>query len=161
MASTQIWQEYNTSSSSYTVMTNMNFGSSNTANMNTALYPINANSYSYEKWIKVQFNDVTNPISDIKLYKSSGSYVTGETLKFGCTTTFETPTNSQSSVATTTMPTSEPDNANITIGGSLSGSITTSEETTDFIVTQANFDQNTSAGESDTKTFTLSWTETL
>lgn len=160
MVSTQEFREYNTSSSSYTTATNLNFGSTNAANLNTALYPIVAGSYSYEKVFKLHFAGTFTSVSDVKLYKSSGSNVTGEVINYtGQVTTWSTPTNSASDDADIAIPTSEPSSANVSIGGSLSGSLT-AEGDTDFIVLQGSYSTNTSAGAVTQKTLTFAWTET-
>ena len=158
--STQVIQEFNTSNSLFTVATNLNFGSINLANMNTSLYPIVAGSNSFEKWIKLQFNGTFTSISDIKVYKSDGSYVTGEQLKYsGEETTWVEPVATASTIATTTFPVTEPTSANVSIGGSLSGSITVVGNTSDFIVLQTQYSANTSAGSVNEKTLLFDWTE--
>jgi len=159
MATITTFQEYNSSSSSFDVATNLNFGSTKSANLNTQLYPILANSYSYEKWIKVKFDGIFTTVSDVKFYKSAGSYVTGEQINFtGEETTWATPINTVSTVATTSLPISEPASANVSIGGNLAGTLATGE-TTDFIVIQSSIDANASAGAVNEKTFTLYWLE--
>ncbi|NCD07011.1 MAG: hypothetical protein EOL97_12910 [Spirochaetia bacterium] len=152
--------EYNTTSSSVVVATNLNFGSINQANLNVSLYPVVAGTSSYEKWIKILFGGVFTSISNIKIYKTSGDYVTGETLKYsGGVTSWTMPTNNASSVATTPIPTSEPVSSNVKVGGVLGETITVSGTTTDFIVLQASFSNNTSAGMVNRKAITISWDE--
>lgn len=160
MAVTIQFNEYNTTSTGEVVATNLNLGSTNLANLNTSIYPVVAGSYTYEKWLKLQVEGSFTSFSDLKMYKSDGSYVTGEVLNYtGQATTWSTPTNSVSTDATTVLPTSEPDSANVSIGGDLSGSITASGNTTDFIVLQGSYSVNTSAGPVNEKTITFSWTE--
>ena len=160
MVSTQVWQEFTTSNTLFTVATDLNFGSVNLTNLNPSLYPIVANSNSYEKWIKLQFNGTFTSISGVKLYKSDGTYVTGEQVKInGEQTTWVTPVATTSTVATTSIPTSLPGTANVSIGGDLAGTITVAGNTTDFIVLQSQYSANTSAGPVNAKTFSIDWTE--
>jgi len=152
--------EYNSTSSGPTVITNLNLGSVNMPNLNPVLYPIQAGTNSYEKWIKLQFNGTITTISDFKVYKNSGDYVTGETLYYnGQKQTFTTPTNSKSIVAITPMPTSEPATPNVSVGGDLDATITESGSTTDYIVIQSCYSNNTSAGPVNEKEIVFSWTE--
>ena len=161
MASTLVLEEYNTSSSVSTVATNINFGSNNSANLVNNLYPVTAGTNSYEKWFKLKFTGTFSSISNVKVYKSSGDYVTGETLKYsGTETTWATPTQTTSTVATTDIPTSEPSTANVSINGDVGNSITVENGTTDFIVLQNQISSNASAGQTNNKVITFSWTET-
>ena len=159
MASTQSVYEYVSASNSYIVATQLNLGSTNQANLNTSLYPVVAGSYTYEKYFKVHFSGVFTSVSDVVFYKSTGSYVTGEVLNYtGQVTTWATPTNSASSHATTVVPITTPTTANVSIGGSLSGSLVAAGET-DWIVLQGSYSANTSAGTTNQKTFTFDWVE--
>lgn len=159
MVSTQEVREYNTSSISYTTATNLNLISTNISNGNTQLYPIVAGSYSYEKKIKLYFGGTFTSISDVVFYKNSGALVTGEVLNYtGQVTTWSSPTNSVSTDATTAIPTSEPASANVSIGGSLTGSLL-AEGSTDFIILQGSYSTNISAGATNEKSFVFSWTE--
>lgn len=160
MASTQSFSEYVTSSSSFIVATNLNLISTNTANGSTSIYPVVAGSYTYEKKFKIAFGGTFTSISAIKFYKSDGALVTGEVLNYtGQVTTWSSPTNSVSSDADTAIPTSEPSTANVSITGTLSGSLSAAGSS-DWIVLQGSYSANTSAGSTNEKTFTFSWTET-
>lgn len=159
MVSTTEFREFNNSSTSYTTATNLNLVSANVANATASLYPIVAGTYSYEKIFKLHFAGTFTTISSIKMYKSSGSNVTGEIINYtGQLTTWATPTNSASSNAITSIPTSEPTTANVSIGGSLSGELT-EEGDTDFIVLQGDYSTNTSAGAVQQKTLSFTWIE--
>ena len=154
MAPTVSLHEYNTSGTTFTVISNLNLGSTNSANINTELYPVVAGSFSYEKWIKVQFSGSFTSVTDVSLYKSDGSYVTGEELKYGTTDTFATPISTESSVAITSIPISAPSTPNI------SSDTFSPEDKTDYIVIQGYYSPNSSAGNTNDKTLTLSYTYT-
>lgn len=153
-------REYATASNSYIVATNLNLGSTSGVNLNPTIYPIVAGSLSYDKYFKIHFAGTFTSVSDLMFYKSDGAYVTGEVLNYtGQVTTWATPTNGTSANATTALPTSEPTTANVSIGGSLTGSLT-AEGDSDFIVLQGSYSANTSASATIDKTFTFDWIET-
>lgn len=159
MAATFAWVEHTQNATDTSSATNINFGSTNSADLAPSTYPITAGGYSYEKWIKGQFTGTFTRIENVKVWKSSGDYITGEGITYtGQTSTFATPTNSQSSEADTALPASEPTDNNVAIGGSLSGSLT-STGSTSFIVLQSTIDTGTSAGITNTKTFTIQYDE--
>lgn len=159
MAATFGWVEYNQNATDTSTPTNLNFGSTNSADLAPSTYPITAGGYSYEKWIKAHFSGSFTRIENVKIWKSAGSYVSGEGITYtGQTTTFATPTNSQSSEADTALPTSEPGSNNVVIGGSLSGSIS-AEGDAGFIVLQSTADSTAVSGITNTKTITLQYDE--
>jgi len=161
------WIEYNTTSGDTGVPTNLNLGSTNARDLAPSTYPITAGTYSYSKWVKGHWSGSFTRIENLKFWMSdSGSgYVTGEHLLCSATTTnydgtdvYQTPTNGADPQADNDMPTSEPGSANIGIGGSLTGSLT-SEGDSDFIVIQASIESNAGAGATQQKQFTLSYDE--
>jgi len=165
MAATFAIHESNgTQSTNTTVATNINFGSSDTPNLDPATYPITAGDHSYEKWERCHFSGTFNKIENIQIWKSSGDYVTEEAIFTNLTTssyseaTYSTPTNNDSTVATVAMPTSDPGSANLGIAGSLSGSLT-STGYTDFWVLQMDTGSNTPAGDVNQKEFTIQYDE--
>ncbi len=159
MTATFNFIEYVSNATDTATATNLNMGSTRAANLSPSTYKITAGNYSYEKWVKARFTGSFTNISDIKFWKSAGDYVTGESINFtGQVTSYSTPTESQSSHATSSVPTSEPGSANVGIGGSLSGSLT-STGSSDFIVLQSSITTSASSGVTNTKTFTLTYTE--
>ena len=145
-------------------ISNINFGSVDSPNINPADHPIRAGENSYEKWIRCKFTGTFNKIENIKIWMSSGTYVTGEVIKTNLTTSgysdasYSTPTDSTSTVAVNDMPTSEPSGPNLGIGGSLSGSLT-SEGYSDYWVLQLQTSASTPPGDVNTKTFTMQYDE--
>jgi len=138
---------------------NLNFGSTDSAELTPLDYPITAGSNSYEKWIVGSFSGTFTKIDNIRFWKSSGTYVTGEVIKWtGSETTFSTPTQNTSTVAVGSVPESEPASANVTIGGSLTGSLTATGST-DYIVLQLQTTTSTPAGAVNQKEFTLAYDE--
>ena len=145
-------------------ITNLNYGSADQPNLDPATYPITAGQNSYEKWVRCHFTGTFNKIDNIRIWMSSGTYVTGETIKTNLTTSgytaasYSQPTQNTSTVATNNMPTSEPSSANLGIGGSLSGSLT-SEGYSDYWVSQLQTTTSTPPGDVNTKTFTIKYDE--
>jgi len=93
--------------------------------------PVTPGDNTMEKWQKI---DVTNMggsslIDNLKIWRTGalgGAAVhltNARESAYGGAETFTTPTVSDSTPATQTMPTSEPSGANLGIGGSLSGSL--------------------------------------
>lgn len=166
MAATCQIDEYNTVGESETSnISNLNFGSNDSANLSVSSYPINAGENSYEKWIKMSFTGTFNTVDNLKVWKSAGAYVTGEGIDTNLkessysAASFSTPTDSTSSVAVEVMPTTEPSGANIGISGSLSGQLTSAGDS-DYIVMQLQTTGSTPAGDVNEKTFTFQWDET-
>ena len=161
MASTVTFIEYLNSETSTATPTQLDMVSTVAANATRATYPVSVGNYSQTKVFKVRFDGTFTNISQIKLYKSDGDYVTGETMAYGVSSTYHTPTGGGyvDSVATTAVPTSLPSTANITIGGSLGGTITGSGAT-DFIYLQSSVTIQAINSTANNKTLTFTWTET-
>jgi hypothetical protein len=159
MVATFGWVEYLTNATDTATPTNLNFGSTLAANLAPSTYPITAGTYSYEKWVKADFSGTFTRIDNIKFWKSAGAYVTGETINFtGEAETYAAPTTTASTYATGAVPTTEPGSANVSIGGSLSGSLTAAGDS-DFIILQTSVTTAASAGAVNQKTFTLQYDE--
>ena len=116
MAVTVTWIEFNASTGGPgthvgTTATNVNFGNTDAVNLAVASYPIAAASNSFAKYLKINISGSYTSISNAKLYKSAGNYVTGESLLFSGSVAYAAP-------ATTTtgdpaIPTSLPGSNNI------------------------------------------------
>lgn len=159
MVATFGWVEYLANATATATPTNLNLGSTIAANLAPSTYPITAGTYSFEKWMKANFSASFTRIDNIQFWKSAGAYVTGELVNWtGSKTAYVAPTTSASSFASAAVPTSDPGTANVSIGGSLSGSLTASGMS-DFIILQASVTTAASAGAVNQKTFTLQYDE--
>jgi hypothetical protein len=159
MVATFAWVEYLQNATATATPTNLNLGSTLAANLAPSTYPITAGTYSYEKWVKANFSGTFTRIDNIRFYKSAGAYVTAEVVNFtGQVTAYVAPTTTASAYATSAVATSAPGSANVSIGGSLSGSLTTAGNS-DFIILQASIGSTASAGATNTKTLTLLYDE--
>ena len=167
MVATFSWVEYNATAADTSVPTNLNLGSTNSADLAPSTYPITAGTYSYSKWIRAHWSGSFTRIENLQFWMSSsgGGYVSGETLKISGTTssyagtdTYVTPTTSADAQAVNVMPIADPAAANIGFAGSLTASIT-AEGDSDFIVIQASVTNAASAGATNTKEFRLQYDE--
>ena len=84
-------------------ISNVNFGNADEANIVPASHPVNAGEASFEKYIRCLFSGVWTEISNMKFWKSAGSYVTGEAIKAAANVAFATP--SQTVNADSDIPT--------------------------------------------------------
>jgi hypothetical protein len=171
MVATFSWVEYNTQATDTGVPTNLNLGSVNARNLAPSTYPITAGTYSYSKWVRGVWSGAFTRIDNLQFWMSaSGSgYVTGESLKcsastatYAGTSTYAAPVQTVDAKAAVAMPVANPGSHNIGIGGSLTGSITTStapNNASDFIVIQASIKSTASAGAVQQKTFTIQYDE--
>lgn len=85
-------------------ITNLNFGSNDSINLNTTTYPITRGNASYEKYIRAKFGGTFTTISNMLFWKSAGTYVTGESITCAYNATFGTPSqtaNGDSAIPTT------------------------------------------------------------
>ena len=171
MVSTFSWVEYTATpgnASASGVPTNLNLGSTNAVDLAPSTYPITAGTYSYAKWVRGMWTGSFTRVDNIQFWKSAGDYVGSEALNTSVTTgtfsatDFLTPTNDQETKASVAMPTADPGTQNVGVGGSLTGSITSStagSNECDYIVIQASIGAGASAGATNTKTFTLQYDE--
>jgi hypothetical protein len=81
---------------------NLNMGSNDSFNLNTSTYPITRSQNSFSKYIRAKFTGVFTEISNMKFWKDSGDYVTGETVKASANATYATP--SQTSTGDSLIP---------------------------------------------------------
>ena len=149
--------EFNTADETATNgISNSNYGSTDDANLTAADNAISPGNNSYEKWQKLEVTDMdgASKVDQLKVWRSTGtptdddSHVTNaRETDYGGAETFATPTADTSTVATQTMPSSEPTDANLGIGGSLTGELEEAGES-DYHVHQLQVDSATTAGAS-------------
>lgn len=134
-------------------ITNSNFGSSDTANLMAASFPITAGTYSFEKYQKAEVTAMggSSKVKDFKVWYT-GTLSGSDTLKtnarttsYGGAATAATPVNTVSTPASQTMPTSAPATANLGIAGSLTGELT-AVGLSDFLIMQLFVHAATTAG---------------
>lgn len=166
MAATGVLDEYNGAGETETPnVTNCNFGSNDGPNLVVATYPITVGNNSFEKWWKMTFTGTFNSVDNLKIWKFSGGYVTGESIltnareaSYGGAETYTTPTESNSIVATETLPITEPSGANLGIGGILAGSLSSPGDS-DYLIEQLKSTGGTPVGDGNTKVMRFQWDE--
>ena len=125
-------------------------------------YPISAGNNSYELWLRGFFGGSYNTVTDLRFWMSQDfSPNTGLTVKFtGTQQTYAQPTNLSSSFAVSTVSTSDPGTANVSVGSSLNSSITLSMGGyTDYLVLQLQTQGNAAAGDTSLSVFSMSYVE--
>ena len=153
-----------------TDVSNLNFGSDDSAELTPATYPITAQAdgHAYEKWARFRVSALggSTQIDNLKVWKSAGAYKTDEGISTNMresgysAASYPTagPVETNSPDADQVMPVSEPSGANAGIGGALDGIITTSSPTySDWMVLQLDVTENTPAGSLNTKTLTFQY----
>lgn len=152
---------------------NLNLGSNDSAELNPVTYPITAGAdkHSYEKWVRLYVSSMgdSSIVDNIKVWLSNlgGGWKTDEGMSTNLRTsgysavTYPTagPVDTDSADADQVMPEAEPGGANIGIGGSLGGQITSSPNYSDWMVFQLDVSGSTPSGALNQKTFTFQWDE--
>ena len=123
-------------------ISNSNMGSADKTNLNPVTYPIAAGGSSYEKWQLLHVTDMgsSSKIDNIQVWRtgslgSGASHMTNAKTSGYSGVSYATPTAALSAIANSSMPDSTPGAANLGIGGSLGGSLT-SPGYSDFLVHQ-------------------------
>jgi len=154
-------------------ISNVNFGSDDSPNLDPAIYPITAQAdgHGYEKWLRFKVTALgdASKVDNLKVWLSDlgGGWLLDEGIS--CSLKIKNysapsypgggPVQTDSAVATGKMPESEPPNANVGIGGSLYGSITTVPAYSDYFVLQMDVTERTPTGNVNQKTLTHQWDE--
>lgn len=144
MAATVVINEYNTVGETKSAnIANTNMGSLDDSELDAVANPVVPGDNTFEKWQKIEVTALggSSQIDNLKIWRTgslggSAVHVTNaRESSYGGAESFVTPTASSSSVATETMPSSEPSGANLGIGGSLAGALTGTGES-DYLVHQ-------------------------
>lgn len=107
MAATHQWSESNgVGQVVHDGIGNINFGSNDSYDLVPATYPITRGTNSFSKYIRCLFTDTWTVISNMKFWKSAGTYKTDEIIKASFNAAYATP--SQTSTGDSTVPDSEP-----------------------------------------------------
>lgn len=143
-------------------ISNTNMGSSDEPNLDPVANPIAPNTRTYVKYQKIHVTNMggSSKIDNLKIWRT-GSLGTGGThshltnareSSYGGAITYATPTRSSVSGVDQTMPTSTPSGANLGIGGSLTGSLTTTGSS-DYLAHQIVVDASATAGSTSTMNY--------
>ena len=159
MAASITWSESNGAGESVTdSLTNLNYGSADTPNLTPADNKITAGNYSYEKYNRIKVGGTFTELTDMKLWKSSGAYGTGEVINAIANQTYATPVATASSKATSAIPTA--------VGSALTIQSTEADTSkfattgySKYFVTQMATSASTPPGVVAQKVFTFQWSE--
>ena len=112
---------------------------------------------SFECWFRGRWTGTFNRISDVRFWQSTAfAPSTGLQVFFnGVQETYLTPASVTSSIATSSVPTTDPGTANVNIGGSLTGCLTTSGYSAN-VVLQLRTTTAAAAGDTSLAVFTMS-----
>lgn len=164
MAASYTWNEYNGAGEVETVgISNLNFGSVDSANLTPVDDPIVAGQNSYGKYIAGAFSGSFTRINNIKFWKASGSYVAGESCQFSGSVSYAQPVATD--YGDLAVPTSEPANPNVGVsGGDVDGNIDGpaddgNSKDTDYMRVQLLTTVATPGGSVNQKTFVLQYDE--
>jgi len=141
-------------------ITDTDMGSVDSANLDPVANPVTPGNNTYEKWQKIHVTAMggSSSIDNMKVWRNgalggSATHLTNaRESTYGGAETYATPTDSTSTVATQTMPTSEPSGANLGIGGALSGSLTAAGSS-DYLIHQIQTDAADTAGSTSTMNY--------
>lgn len=116
---------------------------------------------SYEVWLRAHFTGTFNKIDNLQFWMSTDfSPATGLTVKWkgNNSGSYVTPVKIDSTIATATVPSSDPGTANVSIGASLSGNLTAAGYS-DYIVLQLDVASTAASGDTSLATFSLQYDE--
>lgn len=134
-------------------------GSTDAANLNPVSNPVVAGDNTYEKYQKIHVTAMggSSQIDNLKVWRTgalggSAIHETNARETSYDRKEYVAPTASDSTVATESMPTSEPSGANLGINGSLAGALTAAGYS-DFLVHQIQTDPGDTAGSTSTMNY--------
>ena len=161
MAATVQINEYNTVGETKTAnITNTNMGDTDAPNLDPVAYPVVPGENTYEKWQKIEVTAMggSSAIDNLKIWRTGalgGSALhktNARETTYGGAETYATPIKTNSTIATQTMPTTEPAGANLGIAGSLTGALTAAGES-DYLVHQVQTNAGDVAGSTSTQNY--------
>lgn len=124
-------------------ITNTNMGNTDAANLDAVAFPVTPGAKTYAKYQRIHLTALggSSAINNLKIWRTGalGGAATHETnartAAYGGAIAYATPVKVAIATVDQTMPTSVPASANLGIGGSLSGSLT-SAGYSDYLVHQ-------------------------
>lgn len=153
--------EANTGSQTITAnISNSNMGSIDAANLDAVANPVVPGDNTFEKWQKISVTGMggSSQIDNLKVWRTgalggAATHVTNaREASYAGAATFATPIAGDSTVATQAMPTAVPTNANLGIGGALTGALT-AVGSSDYLVHQIQTNAADEAGSTSTMNY--------
>lgn len=128
---------------------------------NYSTYPVVAGTHSYEVWLRGHFTGDFNTVDNLQFWQSTAfSPATGLEVEYKANNVgaYVQAVKTESTIATTAIPTSDPGAANVSIGGSLAGALT-ADGYSDYIVLQLHTTTDAAAGDTSAAVMTLQYDE--
>jgi len=159
MAATFEWSESNTVGEVvHDNISNLNMGSNDSYEIVPATYPIVGGENAFEKYVRGKFTGTFTEITNMKFWKSGGTYKTAEVIKAEENVAYIQPTTSASTVATTNIPVDSSNALVIEESGGTTGTMTATGYTK-YICVQLQTGGTTPAGDLNQKEFTFQYDE--
>lgn len=125
-------------------ITNTNMGTLDSPNLNADAYPILSGQRSFAKYQRFHITDLggSTSVRGLKVWRtgalggSAEHKTNARTSDYAGATDYAEPSASEVSVASQDMPTTEPDSANLGIGGSLDGVFDANDTYSDYLIHQ-------------------------
>jgi len=161
MAATVQINEFNTvGESEESNITNTNMGSTDAPNLDPVANPVVPGEYTFEKWQKIEVTAMggSSAIDNLKVWRtgalggSAAHKTNAREATYGGAETFATPLETVSTLADQTMPSSEPTDANLGIGGDLVTALSAAGSS-DYLIHQIGTDAGDVAGSTSTMNF--------
>jgi len=161
MAATVQINEYNTVSETKSAnITDTDMGDTDASDLDPVAYPVTPGNNTYEKWQKLEVTAMggSSAIDKLKIWRTGalgGSAVhltNARETSYGGAETFATPIKTDSTIATETMPSTEPTDANLGIGGDLVTALSAAGES-DYLIHQVQTDAGDVAGSTSTMNY--------
>ena len=94
---------------------------SGAGNYDYSLSPIAGSGtvHSYERWIRLRFTPPFSEVRSFRFWVEPLALLPGWSLKYGVTTTYSTPVNTASAIATSALPTTDPGTGSPNCGGTV------------------------------------------
>ncbi len=140
-------------------ISNSNMGSVDAAQLDPVANPVTPGNNTYEKWQRIHVTAMggSSAIDNLKVWRTgalggAAVHVTNARESGYSQASYAIPLATASSVATQTMPTSEPSGANLGVGGALAGQLTAAGYS-DYVVHQIQTDPGDTAGATTTMNY--------
>lgn len=141
-------------------ITDTDMGSTDAADLDPVANPVVAGDNTYEKWQKIHVTAMggSSAIDNLQIWRTgalggSAVHVTNaRTSTYGGAETYATPLVTNSTLATQTMPSSDPAAANLGIAGSLTGQLTATGSS-DYLIHQIQTNGADTAGSTSTMNY--------
>jgi len=144
-------------------ITNCNYGNDDSPNLVTATYPITAGNNSFEKYWRINWSGSFNQIDNLQVWvnpdvDSELDLISNLTTSGYVNKVYATPVTGSCSSCSYQVPTADPTQANLGIGGSLAGT-TNATGYSDYVISQLTSAGTAAPGDMTQVTYTFQYDE--